>query len=524
MRLSLLLLFAILLASPVLAQRPLPLTVTDSTNGPIYSVAIWQDLVYIGGRFTSVDSLPATNIAVKDKGIWKPLAQGVHGTVLTMCVDSSGGIYIGGKFDSVGSIAANNAAHWDGTQWHSLAAGVNDTIFSVLLDHDTLYCGGTFDTVNTRRHIALARWAATAWDTTNSNIDSGYIRIIARDEANAVAIGGDFWSPDSTNPIGLANGHLPIVGIRGGYTVPEVQAITFHRGGVLCAGPNIFSQLPGSAEQYYSQYLLTVKKRGDVVSLRAFDHKRFIASGTFTKIENAVDTFACFYDGAVWRSFSPTPPLPSFSSDCIGRDIFLVGGDSSNGYLAQARYRDSIIMTVSAPSQISYGSPDNLAITIRSELGSNDTLTAYLLAAIFEPPVILPGSINIQVPAGTEHISSFTTYPNGADGSSAVIALFSNSSSQIDPVISVVLRLSGRVELASDQNLRTRFDASSNSLIFTKSSSSVVRIYNSSGALTCTLQEYPFSGKYNVGALPKGLYFYIRAGTEPLETGRFLIY
>lgn len=268
MRLTVLLILSLALgAQASLAQRPLPLTVTDSSDGPIYSVAIWQSKIFVGGRFGHIDSLPAQSIAVKDSGIWKPLGSGVHGTVLSMCVDSNGGIYVGGKFDSVGGIAANNVAHWDGSQWHALGGGVNDTVYALMKDSDTLYCGGAFDSIENLRHVALGKWTSTGWSTTPLPIESGRIRGFARSGAAVAAVGWVKLYSDSIG-VGLLRGSLPLVGFPEVYHTAELPAVVFYRYGVITSGPPERSHLPGRRfSDYYYSFLNSILVAGEASRL-----------------------------------------------------------------------------------------------------------------------------------------------------------------------------------------------------------------------------------------------------------------
>jgi hypothetical protein len=78
--------------------------------------------LFAGGRFLTIDGVPANNIAVWDGAAWSALDSGLVRTsgfaqVLTMAVfdDGSGdALFVGGRFDLAGGAPASRIAKWDG--------------------------------------------------------------------------------------------------------------------------------------------------------------------------------------------------------------------------------------------------------------------------------------------------------------------------------------------------------------------------------------------------------------------------
>src|ERR1043166_7426831 len=55
--------------------------------------------------------------------------KGVNGTVFAVVTDTNAGlVYIGGSFTTVGSLYATNVAVWDGSHWGALGPGVKGTV------------------------------------------------------------------------------------------------------------------------------------------------------------------------------------------------------------------------------------------------------------------------------------------------------------------------------------------------------------------------------------------------------------
>src|SRR5689334_22399226 len=71
---------------------------------------------------------------------------GVNGIISAMVKDkNTGAIYIGGQFTVVGSIVATNVAKWNGSVWSSVGNGVGGNVRSLALDGlGNLYVGGAF--------------------------------------------------------------------------------------------------------------------------------------------------------------------------------------------------------------------------------------------------------------------------------------------------------------------------------------------------------------------------------------------
>src|SRR5437764_1090061 len=49
---------------------------------------------------------------------------GASGPVFATPVDSSGNLYIGGSFSTVGNVFATNIAKWNGSSWSALGSGM----------------------------------------------------------------------------------------------------------------------------------------------------------------------------------------------------------------------------------------------------------------------------------------------------------------------------------------------------------------------------------------------------------------
>src|SRR5580765_8468778 len=122
--------------------------------------------VYIGGDFTSVGNVLATDIAKWDGQTWSALGSGMNASgqafVYRMAVAPNGDIYAGGQFTSAGGINATNVAKWNGVAWSPLGLGIgnpppsNIPVMAMALSGSNLYVGGGFTNAGGLNIKALA--------------------------------------------------------------------------------------------------------------------------------------------------------------------------------------------------------------------------------------------------------------------------------------------------------------------------------------------------------------------------------
>src|SRR5438045_3327541 len=93
-------------------------------NGPVYATAVdASGNLYIGGGFTVVGDVFATNIAKWNGSSWSVLGSGMDGTVSALAV-LGGDLYASGDFTNAGGIMVNRIAKWNGSSWSALGSGV----------------------------------------------------------------------------------------------------------------------------------------------------------------------------------------------------------------------------------------------------------------------------------------------------------------------------------------------------------------------------------------------------------------
>ena len=82
---------------------------------------------------------------------------GANGPVYAAVVDGSGNLYIGGRFTTVGDVLATNIAKWNGSSWAALGAEMNGPVRALAVSGNDVYAGGDFTTAGDKVSASLRR-------------------------------------------------------------------------------------------------------------------------------------------------------------------------------------------------------------------------------------------------------------------------------------------------------------------------------------------------------------------------------
>ncbi len=161
---------------------------SSSFNSTAYSMAHFQDALYVGGAFSS----PFAHIARWDGSAYGPLTSGCNYQVSDL-MPFEDQLFVAGNFMYAGDSLVNHTALWNGSAWNRMGAGVNDDVFTHCVFRDTLYIGGRFTQANGMPASRVAKWNGSQWVKVGGTLND-YVTAMTvyRDQ---LYIGGAFTSP-----------------------------------------------------------------------------------------------------------------------------------------------------------------------------------------------------------------------------------------------------------------------------------------------------------------------------------------
>jgi hypothetical protein len=180
----------------------------------VFSFGVWDDgngeALYMGGRFSSVDGVPANRIAKWDGKTWSALGTGLAGpgvgTSPYDILEFEGSLYIGGQsIDTAGGVAVLNVARWDGMNWHAVGDGLAGVVWDLEVYDDgtgpALYAVGLFTASGGGTPIDhVAKLVNGKWiDAGSGANDNCYASYVADDgDAQDLWVGGAFTQAAGT--------------------------------------------------------------------------------------------------------------------------------------------------------------------------------------------------------------------------------------------------------------------------------------------------------------------------------------
>ncbi len=148
----------------------------DPFNSLVVALAVSGSDLYVGGQFTTVGGVSATNVAKWNGTNWSALGSGIPGLTadagyVSDLVVSGGDLYAGGWFTNAGGVSANNIARWNGSTWSALGSGLDYIVIALAISGSNLYAGGDFTTAGGLPANYIAKWNGQSWSALGSGMD-----------------------------------------------------------------------------------------------------------------------------------------------------------------------------------------------------------------------------------------------------------------------------------------------------------------------------------------------------------------
>jgi catechol 2,3-dioxygenase-like lactoylglutathione lyase family enzyme len=155
-------------------------TITGSAQ-KVNALAVHGGQLVVGGDFTSIDGVPAVDVAAFDGSTWHALAglpeigPGPATTVVNSLRSFGGSLYAGvtlGVVPHVGGVYS-----WNGSTWSVVGSGLNDYVYSLTDDGVALYAAGMFTKSGPDSMPGVARWNGSVWQRVGVGVPASITQV-----------------------------------------------------------------------------------------------------------------------------------------------------------------------------------------------------------------------------------------------------------------------------------------------------------------------------------------------------------
>jgi hypothetical protein len=251
---------------------------------------------------------------------------GVNGPVNAVTVDAAGYLYIGGFFTSVAGIAATNIARWNGSAWSAMGAGVDGGVYALSFIEDVVVVGGRFTTADGVNVNNLAGWDSGTWFPIGNGID-GFVFQFAYYGGVIYAISQLDSGSGNRDLVGWGGGANwePLGLVDGSVTTMAVSGANFYIGG-------FFSDVDGVSADNIAMWngsfwspLGSGLEPFSGVSCLAVTGSTVYAGGSFQSAGGNPASFVARWNGSTWSPLGGGLNAPPNAMTMFGGTLF-VGG------------------------------------------------------------------------------------------------------------------------------------------------------------------------------------------------------
>ncbi len=297
----------------------------------VYALATHDGRLTAGGRFSTLGSASAANVAQWSGEAWAPLGAGLTSAIdptVYALLSAPDGLYAAGQITASGSDVVMNSARWDGAHWTQAGDGLYGAGMSLALHDGTLYVGGIFGQTQAKRVHGVAKLDDGVWNPLGFGF-SDRIHSVAV-FGSELFVGGEF----------LNNGVVPLHGIatwngvawgQPGAGLGAVRCLLTH-GDALYAGGSFYDrsgQIPvyTHAVAHWTGKTWTPLEDGstaDVQALASLDGALF-AAGRFKSPAGGIFPNIARWEINAWVPITPLPFVYSFHALAVWNDRLIVG-------------------------------------------------------------------------------------------------------------------------------------------------------------------------------------------------------
>lgn len=226
-------------------------------NNKISCLTVYENELYAGGSFTTINGNDANNIAVWDGSNWAEYGEGMNGNVTALATFKNK-LVAGGEFTEAGESHNKYISIYDNDYWRTLGKGINNAIYAITMFQGKTVIGGEFSRAG--------------------NADCNFVSIY--DGENFAALGGGM--NDSVKTFAEYNGQL----IAGGKFTRAGSGDANH---IACWDGTDWRPLGGGLN-------------GNVNALVVYNGL-LIAGGEFTTAEDITVNYIAAWNGTNWQAF-----------------------------------------------------------------------------------------------------------------------------------------------------------------------------------------------------------------------------
>jgi len=142
-------------------------------EGSIYEMLEYKGELYVTGQFEEIGCIQATNIArwSNESNSWLDVSGGLTGGDnpfgFTLAVYNDE-LYVGGQFEKAGDISAHNISRWNGTDWSAVGALEGGSVRELVVYKQKLFAGGFFTIANGINTGNIASYDGNNWTALGS--------------------------------------------------------------------------------------------------------------------------------------------------------------------------------------------------------------------------------------------------------------------------------------------------------------------------------------------------------------------